>query len=331
MLSSVASVTVRIAACAGDANATKSARPSPIAPSVRALVAILLLLPIGNTVPPAEHRCKGVFWSGLIGCLRGRGTPDQLSLRLRRRGRVRRRLPRGDPADRSGRAADRPHPRDRAPGDPARGAGPRERASLHAARGPPRRRRSRGRDRPPPGRGDDDGGGPLPGRPRQRPARPRDRALRRRGASDRHLALARSGSSRSRRPSTAATCSRRSRPTSRSARGSTRRARSSSPPSCRRSTCPSAEAGDGSLLAHCLYADRYGNVGARRVAASRPRRPGWRRAAGSTCAPPTAASRRVWTSTFADVREGDVLLYEDSSRRAGARRSTTAAPRACST
>ena len=32
----------------------------------------------------------------LIGSLRGRGTPDQLSLRLRRRGRVRRRLPRGD-------------------------------------------------------------------------------------------------------------------------------------------------------------------------------------------------------------------------------------------
>jgi S-adenosylmethionine hydrolase len=30
---------------------------------------------------------------------------------------------------------------------------------------------------------------------------------------------------------------------------------------------------------------------------------------------PDGRFEALWTSTFADVREGDVLLYEDSSRR----------------
>ena len=49
---------------------------------------------------------------------RGDAAADHLSLRLRLRGRVRGRLPGGDRADRAGRPADRPQPRDRSTGHP---------------------------------------------------------------------------------------------------------------------------------------------------------------------------------------------------------------------
>jgi len=77
---------------------------------------------------------------------------------------------------------------------------------------------------------------------------------------------------------------------------------------------PVAEAGDGELRAHALYADRYGNVvldATLDQAESTGLQPGGR----IDLRAPDGRFEAVWTATFADVREGEVLLYEDSSRR----------------
>jgi S-adenosylmethionine hydrolase len=68
------------------------------------------------------------------------------------------------------------------------------------------------------------------------------------------------------------------------------------------------------ILAHALYADRFGNVtldldsgGAERGALS----PGGRLAVRA----PDGRFEAIWAQTFADAARGDLLLYEDSSRR----------------
>ena len=77
---------------------------------------------------------------------------------------------------------------------------------------------------------------------------------------------------------------------------------------------PTAEGEDGSLLAHCLYADRFGNAvldATRDQAEAAGLAPGAR----IDLRAPDGRFEALWTSTFADVHEGEVLLYEDSSRR----------------
>ena len=77
---------------------------------------------------------------------------------------------------------------------------------------------------------------------------------------------------------------------------------------------PAPEIGEGRVLAHALYADRFGNVtldldpeGARAASL----RPG----AEIEVRAPDGRWQGRWAGTFADVEPGDVLLYEDSSRR----------------
>lgn len=77
---------------------------------------------------------------------------------------------------------------------------------------------------------------------------------------------------------------------------------------------PKAELREGALAAHALYADHYGNVvldATSSDAAATGLAPGERLALRA----PDGEFGALWTSTFADAGEGEVVLYEDSSRR----------------
>lgn len=71
---------------------------------------------------------------------------------------------------------------------------------------------------------------------------------------------------------------------------------------------------DGSLAAHALYADRYGNVSLD-ASPSDAVDAGLRPEARLELRAPDGEFGAVWTSTFAGADEGEVLLYEDSSKR----------------
>ena len=69
---------------------------------------------------------------------------------------------------------------------------------------------------------------------------------------------------------------------------------------------------DGRVVAHALYADRFGNVALdldRETAAGSPLEGAERLEVKA----PDGSFQARWTRTFADVERGEVLLYEDSS------------------
>ncbi len=215
--------------------------------------------------------------------------------RLRARRRLRRRLPRRDPHDPPRGADHRHHPRRAqlrgAPGR-ARAA---QHAAVHAGGGARGGRRPAGRHRAARGRAAHRGRAPAGGA-RQRPAEPGLGALRRDRPGRGRDAARRTGWSPSRRPSTAATSSRRWRPTWRAGRRSRTRATRSTPAELAIVELPEPRVEDGALVAHVLVVDRFGNaaldVGHEELAGTRhdARRDG--RAGGGRRALPQPPTRR---------------------------------------
>ena len=217
--------------------------------------------------------------------------------------------------DRAGRAADRPHPRDRPPGrsGTARWRSPTRCPSARPGSTSPSSIPGVGTAARAPVAVDDDGRGALPGRPRQRAARAGARALRRRRRGGRPRALAvpaRAGLGDLPRPRPVRA---RSPPTWRSARPSTRRARRSTRPSWPTLELPEPriEAGPGRRPRPLRRPLRQRRPRPRRPSAPATVRS--RPATGSRCGRPTAASRRPGPAPSRTSPRGELLLYEDSS------------------
>ena len=112
------------------------------------------------------------------------------------------------------------------------------------------------------------------------------------------------------RRSTAATSSRRSPRTSPRARRWPTRATRSTPTRSSRSTCRSPFLDGGELVAHAVGFDRFGNV----MLDVEHARADRRRASSSATASTSTARAAVYATTFADVAPGELLLYEDAYR-----------------
>ena len=120
------------------------------------------------------------------------------------------------------------------------------------------------------------------------------------------------GSSRSRRPSTAATSLRRW-PHTWPGAGAGRRRRPARPGRARRVALPEPRTEDGALVAHALVVDRFGNVS---LDLDHDDMAGTDIKLGATVEIEAAGERYLATyaQTFADVRPGELLVYEDAYR-----------------
>ena len=236
-----------------------------------------------------------------------RHVPDRLRARRRLRGHLSRR----HQANRAGCRGHRHHPRDRSPGGPSGRARPRQHASVHACRSPPGGRRPGSRHRAE-ARGAPGGDGRFYVGPDNGLLLVAAEKLGGVPAGGRALRTRSTGSSRCRRPSTGETCSRRRPPTS--------------PPESRSAIwglrlpwdelvhidIPRAEVGSSLIARHGSLCgplrERPAERHQRRLEVSRHR-------AGHACRDrerlrgPTSPLR-PWT--FADVRAGEIVLYEDS-------------------
>jgi S-adenosylmethionine hydrolase len=77
---------------------------------------------------------------------------------------------------------------------------------------------------------------------------------------------------------------------------------------------PRAEVSGGEVAAHALYADRYGNV-TLDAEPAHAEAVGIHLGAHLEVQAPDGRFEAAWVSSFADLSPGEVLLYEDSSRR----------------
>jgi S-adenosylmethionine hydrolase len=81
-----------------------------------------------------------------------------------------------------------------------------------------------------------------------------------------------------------------------------------------RLSLPEAQVADGLVLAHALYVDGFGNVGLNIWHADLSRL-GFKLGRPVSIETPAGAVRASYVRTFADVEEGQLLVYEDAYRR----------------
>ncbi|MBV8431318.1 MAG: SAM-dependent chlorinase/fluorinase, partial [Solirubrobacterales bacterium] len=77
---------------------------------------------------------------------------------------------------------------------------------------------------------------------------------------------------------------------------------------------PEPELGDGQVLAHAIYIDRFGNVGLN-LSHEDLARIGFKLGRTVGLESPQRETQATYARTFADVSEGELLVYEDAYRR----------------